>query len=55
MYLASMHPGVTLEEVRDNTGWDLDVADDLEQTRPPTPEELRLVRDELDPEGIYSR
>jgi glutaconate CoA-transferase subunit B len=55
MYLATVHPGVTLEEVRDNTGWDVDVADDVEQTQPPTPEELRLVREELDPEGIYSR
>ena len=54
MYLESMHPGVTLEEVRENTGWDLTVADDLEQTQAPSSEELRLVRDELDPEGIYS-
>jgi glutaconate CoA-transferase subunit B len=55
MNLASTHPGVTLEEVRANTGWDLEVAPDLEETQPPTPEELRLVREELDPEGIYSR
>jgi len=54
MYLASMHPGVTLEEVRDNTAWDVTVADDLRETRPPSPEELKLVREELDPEGIYS-
>jgi glutaconate CoA-transferase, subunit B len=54
MYLASTHSGVTIDEVRDNTGWDLDVTDDLEETRVPSPEELRLVREELDPEGIYS-
>jgi glutaconate CoA-transferase, subunit B len=54
MYLASTHPGVTVEEVRDNTSWDLDVTDDLEETRVPSSEELRLVREELDPEGIYS-
>lgn len=54
MYLASLHPGVTLEEVRDNTAWDVTVADDLEETPPPSPEELKLVREELDPEGIYS-
>ena len=55
MYLASVHPGVSLEDVRDNAAWDIDVADDVEQTDPPSSEELRLVREELDPEGIYSR
>jgi glutaconate CoA-transferase, subunit B len=55
MRLASVHPGVTVEEVRANTGWDLDLAGDLEETEPPSELELRLVREELDPEGIYSR
>jgi glutaconate CoA-transferase subunit B len=55
MFLASIHPGVSLDDVRDHTGWDLDVAPDLVVTEPPTALELSLVRDELDPEGIYSR
>lgn len=55
MVLASLHPGVSLEQVREATGWDLRVAEDLEETPPPTEAELRLIREELDPEGIYTR
>jgi len=31
------------------------VADDLTQTPPPTPEEIRIIREELDPQGIFLR
>jgi glutaconate CoA-transferase subunit B len=55
MTLESLHPGVTLEKVRESTGWDLKVADDLRETEPPSDEELRLMREELDPEGTYTR
>ena len=55
MELASLHPGVTLDQVRENTGWDLKVADRLQETSPPSDEELRLIREELDPEGAYTR
>jgi glutaconate CoA-transferase subunit B len=55
MFLASIHPGVSLDEVRANSGWGLRVVGDLEETPPPTGEELRLVREELDPEGAYTR
>jgi glutaconate CoA-transferase subunit B len=55
MELASLHPGVTLEEVRDNTDWALKVASDLDESPPPSDEELRLIREELDPTGAYSR
>jgi len=55
MELASLHAGVTLDEARDNTGWSLRVADDLSETPPPTEVELRLIREELDPEGAYTR
>ncbi len=55
MELAGLHPGVTLDQVRENTGWDLRVADDVSETPPPTREELRLIREELDPDGAYSR
>jgi glutaconate CoA-transferase subunit B len=55
MKVASLHPGVTLVEVRDNCEWDLRVVDDLTETPAPTAEELRLIREELDPEGAYTR
>ncbi len=50
--LVSLHPGIQLEEVRDKTGGDLLVADNLAVTEPPTPEQLRQVREEIDPFGI---
>jgi glutaconate CoA-transferase, subunit B len=53
MVLAAVHPGVSADDVRAATGWDLRVADDLQVTPDPTPEELRLIREELDPEGVY--
>jgi glutaconate CoA-transferase subunit B len=55
MELASMHPGVTVEQVRENTGWEPRVAAEVTETPPPTDEELRLIREELDPEGTYTR
>jgi glutaconate CoA-transferase, subunit B len=55
MVLESVHPGVSVEQVRENTGWDLKVADQLDVTPPPTEEELRIMREELDPEGAYTR
>lgn len=55
MELRSLHPSVTLGQVREHTGWDLKVSDDLTETPPPTLEELRLIREELDPEGISTR
>jgi glutaconate CoA-transferase, subunit B len=54
MYLASLHPGVTLDDVRDSCAWEMAVAENLVATEPPTDEELRLIREELDPEGIYT-
>jgi glutaconate CoA-transferase subunit B len=53
MVLAAVHPGVAVEEVRRNTGWDLQVRPELATTPPPTAEELRIIREELDPTGIY--
>ena len=47
--LEALHPGVTLEQAREATGWDLAVADDLRTTEPPTREELARLR-ELMPE-----
>ena len=49
MEVRSLHPGVTLEQVKKATGFDLEVKEPLETTRPPTEEELRILRDEVDP------
>jgi len=53
-YLASVHPGHTVEEVRARTGWDLRVAGGVSETPPPTPEELSHIR-RLDPDGFWTR
>lgn len=52
MRVRSVHPGVTLEEVQEATGFELAVADDLDETRLPTVEELRLIREVIDPAGL---
>ncbi|MBL8057477.1 MAG: CoA-transferase subunit beta [Anaerolineales bacterium] len=51
--LAALHPGRTPAEAVAATGWPLKVARELRETAPPTAEELRLLREELDPQGIY--
>jgi glutaconate CoA-transferase subunit B len=53
-YLASYHPGQTVESVRSETGWDLVVAPDVTETRAPTTAELRIIR-ECDPQGFWTR
>ena len=55
MILTSLHPGCTVEQVRENIGWDVRVASDLKTTEQPTSEELRIIREELDPEHLYIR
>jgi glutaconate CoA-transferase subunit B len=55
MRLVALHPGATLDDVRATIGWDIRVADDVGATPPPTTEELRLVREELDPGGVYTK
>ena len=53
MVLISLHPGITEAKIRENVGWDLKVAKDLTETPPPTKEEIRIIREELDPQGIF--
>lgn len=52
MRVMALNPGVTLEQVQDNTGFTLKVSDKLGITEPPTDHELRVLR-ELDPEQLY--
>ena len=51
MAIESIHPGVTAEEIRDNTGFDLDIPPDTPFTAPPTVDELHAIRDLVDPLG----
>jgi glutaconate CoA-transferase subunit B len=51
--LTALHPGATADQARENTGWTLKVAESLRTTLPPDPEELRILREDLDPQGIY--
>jgi glutaconate CoA-transferase subunit B len=53
LVLIALHPGVTFEQVKENTGWDLKQSEGCIVTEPPTQEELRILREELDPGGIY--
>lgn len=54
MMVVKLHPGVTFEEVQKNTGFPLLKADDIGVTEPPSPESLRLLREEVDPHGTYT-
>jgi glutaconate CoA-transferase, subunit B len=53
-YLASHHPGVSVDDVVANTGWKLRVADDVKETSEPTAEELEVIRD-YDKEGFWTK
>jgi len=53
MRLSATYPGVSVEEVLENTGFELLVAKTVESIVPPSAEELRLLRKEIDPEGLY--
>lgn len=44
MYLDTVHPGVTVDEVKKNTSWDLMVSPSCKEAPPPTPEEIRICR-----------
>jgi len=51
MRLRSVHPGVTVDEVVEATGFELAVPDEVPESRLPTGEELHLIREVLDPQG----
>lgn len=53
MVLTHVHSGVTVNKVKENTGWDLKVVPEIQETEPATPEELKILRKELDPQRIY--
>jgi glutaconate CoA-transferase subunit B len=51
MKLLQVHPGVTIDDVIENTGFEMLIGD-VKETEPPTEEELRILREEIDPSGI---
>jgi glutaconate CoA-transferase, subunit B len=53
MQLSALYPGVSETDVRAETEWELRRAPTIEEVLPPSVEELRLIREELDPSGMY--
>ena len=54
LILTSLHPNKTKAQAIENTGWELKCADNLPITDPPSHDELAILREELDPTGIYT-
>jgi glutaconate CoA-transferase subunit B len=55
MCLASLHPGITIDQIRENTSWAIEIGPELEETPAPSDDELSLIRERLDPDGIYTK
>jgi len=55
MRLRSVHPGVTVDEVVANTGFELVIEGNVPETRGPTAAELALIREKIDPKGVLAR
>jgi acyl CoA:acetate/3-ketoacid CoA transferase beta subunit len=55
MRLRSVHPGVTVEDIEEATGFDLAVPSVVPETRLPTPLEIDLIRTVIDPRGLRDR
>ncbi len=53
MMLTSNHPGVSVEEIKNETGWPLRTSPDVHETTPPSKEELAAVR-KYDPKGVWT-
>jgi len=53
MKLLALNPGVTVERVVENTGFELIIPEEVGENEPPTEEELRTLREEIDPHRLY--
>ena len=53
MQLLATQPGVSVDKVAENTGFELLLAEGVVASPPPTDEELRILRDDVDPEHLY--
>jgi len=54
MRLKSIHPNTTLDDVLSNMSFKPVIPDELPVTAPPTAEQIRLIREEIDPERAYA-
>jgi len=52
--IASVHPGITVNDVVNNTGFELEVAKDVPETEKPTKEQVRILREQVDPYGMVA-
>ena len=50
--LLSLHPGISLSQVQDNSGFEIIISDKTETSYIPTEEDLRILRQEIDPSGM---
>jgi len=55
MVLSEIHPGVSVDELKENIAWDVRISDKIKMTANPSEEELRIIRENLDPDRIYLR
>ena len=53
MRVYSIHPGVTKEQIRENTGFDIEIPENVMTTPEPSDEDLRLIREEIDPKRKF--
>jgi glutaconate CoA-transferase, subunit B len=53
MTLVELAPGETVDAIRDAVGWELRVSPDLREMEPPSDAELAVIREQLDPDGLY--
>ncbi len=53
LILTALHPGCTYDQVRENTGWPIRAAETVRTTEPVLSSELKILREELDPDGAY--
>src|SRR3990172_1684895 len=53
LILTALHPGKTIEQAKENTGWQLLISEIMRTTEPLTEKELSILHQELDPEGLY--
>jgi glutaconate CoA-transferase subunit B len=53
MQLSALFPGIAVKDVQDEVGWPLRLAQMIEDIIAPTAEELRLIREEVDPRAMY--
>ena len=51
MTLLSIHPGVTIEDIKNNSGFNITIPENVQTTTPPTKKELSILK-QIDPAGI---